>query len=228
MRKKIIICMSMLILVVVIIILTNVLKKSNKKIQIGNNNSIKEITEILNIESYKANITVKVKSNKNENEYKIYQEVKKNQYEKAKITSPEEINGVEILFENNILSIKNSKINASKIYKNYDNIGSNSLFLTDFLEEFKDKNNEQNFSKNINEYNKNLTESTNNSKENITRNIEKDANETRLIIKTNDVYSSKKKLTIDNKTMKPTKMIIQDNTQNTRVYILYNEIEFNI
>ena len=74
------------------------------------------------------------------------------------------------------------------------------LFLTDFISEYKEKNGK----------------------------IEKNENETKLIIKTNDRYSSKKTLIINNKTLKPKEMLIQDNTQNLRVYILYNEIEFNI
>lgn len=200
MKRKVIISMSMLILVTCIIISANVLKNDNKKIKVGNNKGIKEIEQILNIESYKAKITVSIKSNKNENKYVIQQEVKKNQYEKARIESPEEIKGVELLFENNILTIKNSKIGASKIYENYQNIGNNMLFLTDFISEYKEKNGK----------------------------IKKDENETKLIIETSDRYSSKKILVIDNKTMKPKEMQIQDNTQNMRVYILYNEIEFNI
>lgn len=67
MKRKFIISISMLILVISVIILANVLKNDNKKIKVGNNNSIKEIEQILNIESYKAKITVKVRSNKNEN-----------------------------------------------------------------------------------------------------------------------------------------------------------------
>lgn len=74
------------------------------------------------------------------------------------------------------------------------------LFLTDFISEYKEKNGK----------------------------IEKNENETKLIIKTSDRYSSKKTLIINNKTLKPKEMLIQDNTQNLRVYILYNEIEFNI
>lgn len=200
MKRKFIISISMLILVISVIILANVLKNDNKKIKVGNNNSIKEIEQILNIESYKAKITVRVRSNKNENQYVIEQEVKKNLYERTKIESPNEIKGVELVFENNVLTIKNSKIGASKIYENYKNVGNNMLFLTDFISEYKEKNGK----------------------------LEKNENETKLIIKTNDRYSSKKTLIINNKTLKPKEMLIQDNTQNLRVYILYNEIEFNI
>lgn len=200
MKRKVIISISMLILVTCIIISANVLKNDNKKIKVGNNKDIKEVEQILNIESYKAKITVSIKSNKNENKYVIQQEVKKNQYEKAKIESPEEMKGIELLFENNVLTIKNSKIGASKIYENYQNVGNNMLFLTDFISEYKEKNGK----------------------------TEKNENETKLIIEMSDRYSSKKTLAIDNKTMKPREMQIQDNTQNMRVYILYNEIEFNI
>ena len=200
MKRKVIISISMLILVTCIIISANVLKNDNKKIKVGNNKDIKEVEQILNIEAYKAKITVSIKSNKNENKYVIQQEVKKNQYEKAKIESPEEMKGIELLFENNVLTIKNSKIGASKIYENYQNVGNNMLFLTDFISEYKEKNGK----------------------------TEKNENETKLIIEMSDRYSSKKTLAIDNKTMKPREMQIQDNTQNMRVYILYNEIEFNI
>ena len=38
-------------------------------------------------------------------------------------------------------------------------------------------------------------------------------------------YHNFKRLDIDNETKKPTKLEVQDSTQNTIVYILYNEIK---
>lgn len=203
MKKRLIICMSMLVFVLSILLLTTIIKKDNKIDKVGNNKNIKEMEQLLNIESYKAMLTVNVKSNKNENNYIINQEVKYNEYQKETFESPEELKETEIFYENNILTIKNSKIGASKIYEGHKELTSNKLFLTDFLKEYKNETTEN-------------------------KEIEEDNEQIKLTIKNSERYTSQSTLYIDQKTMKPTSMEIKDKNQNIRVYILYNEIEFNI
>ena len=41
-------------------------------------------------------------------------------------------------------------------------------------------------------------------------------------------YTQNKELYIDKQTVKPIKMEIKDNSKNTTVYILYNEVELNL
>lgn len=203
-KKPVFIAVVILMIIIFVGVIIKVSSnKDYKNINIGNNKSIKEIEEfILNIKSYKANLEVTVTNNRNENKYKISQEVTQN-YEKQKILEPEEINGLEMLYENGKLEIKNTQLNLSKIYENYPNMSDNSLFLTQFIEIYKD-----------------LTE----------KGIELlDENTVVMNVKTDmNRYNIEQKLYIDKKSLKPTKLEIIDNNNKTKVYILYNEIEINI
>ena len=196
----------------------------------GNNTSIKEIEKtILNINSYKAEIDVTVKSNKNENKYKLYQEVKDGK-EMQKVIEPEILKGTEIIYENGNLQIKNTQINASKIYTNYPYIANNELFLSDFLKNFNESSNKE---------------------------IRKEENKIVFILRNGKIYNQEQILTIeknssidnenkpqnydqnynknknkdtnqnDNNKMKMTMQII-DSNNNIKIYIIYNKIEFNI
>lgn len=174
-----------------------------KNIKIGNNKDIKEIENyILNIESYNAKLDVTIINNRNENKYSLFQEVTKN-YQKQKIESPEEIKGLEIIYQNKKLEIKNTNLNLNKIYENYSCIEENYLFLTEFIKEYIESNN---------------------------KTIELIDNETILmtINSEKNIYSKIKKLYIDKENLKPKKIEILDNNNNIKVYILYNEIEINI
>ena len=122
--------------ITVILIVFLLLAISNKSKKLGNNTNEDVEKTILNINSYTANITVKEISNKNDNEYCLKQEVKEN-YEKQIGISPDEISGMEITFENNVLEFKNSKISVNKAYKDYKMIYNNNLFLTDFVKGYK-------------------------------------------------------------------------------------------
>ena len=201
MRKLIITCIFINTAVLITILFLNSYNKSSK---LGNNH-IKEIEDFINIDSYKAKVSVIVKSNKNENRYEIEQEVN-GDHEYEKFTSPEELKGVTITYKDRIQTVKNSKLNASKIYEEHEKVSTNMLFLTDFLKEFREIRNEENATTKIYEKNDEII----------------------LEIQTNSVYSSTKKLRIDKKTMKPKSMEIENYNKETRVYILYNEIEFNI
>lgn len=192
----------LLYIITFILIILLLLVISNKSKKSGNNTNEDVKDYILNITSYNANITVKEISNKNDNEYNLKQEVRED-YEKQVGVSPEEIAGLEIIFknENNVLEIKNSKIGASKIYENYKMIYNNNLFLTDFIRNYKSSQKQKYYEKDDTCF---------------------------FEIESNNIYQSKTILSIDKKTLKPTKMEIYDNNKNVKVYILYNEIEINI
>lgn len=192
-----------LICIICIIFFTKIVYKKNK---FGNNvinqSAEKIIENILNIESYKLNATITIKSNKNTNTYKVIQKYyKKNNLYKQEVTSPENIAGATFEYNGNNLQIKNTKLNLSKIYENYNYIGSNELSLNSFIEDYK--------SNDFNNY----------------ENDEEIILET--IVKNNNKYRSIKRLYISRKTNLPIKMEIENNAQNTLVYILYNEIEIN-
>lgn len=183
--------------ILIILLLIAISYKSKKN---GNNTNEDVEKTILNINSYRADITVKVISNKNDNEYHLKQEVTEN-YEKQVGISPDEICNMEIIFENNVLQLKKSKISANKAYKDYKMTFNNDLFLTDFIKNYKNSNQKKHY--------------------------EKD-NTCFFEYESSDRYRSKFTLSVDKETKKPTKMEINDNNNKTEVYILYNEIEINI
>lgn len=190
------------IILIILIILVNNFKNNYKSEKIGNNKSIEEIEEyILNIKTYKANIEVTIKNNRNENTYKFTQEVTEN-YEKQKVIEPEEISGLEMSFMNGTLEIKNTKLNLSKIYENYPNLSENYLFLTDFIKKYQSI--EQ-------------------------KDVKNDNGQIIMELKTNiNKYNVTQKLYVNGNNLKPEKLEVFDDNNNTKVYILYNEIEINI
>ena len=191
-----------IVIISLIIILLGLIKislqKDYKNLESGNNKNIKEIEEyILNITTYKAEMTVKITSNKNENTYKINQQVT-SQNEIQKTQEPKEIEGLEIIYENGELEVKNTKLNISKIYKDYPLLLENKLFLTSFISKYKNsKNNE------IYEINNGT----------IVMEIKGETNQ---------------KLYINKATLNPEKIEIINKNNGNKVYILYNEIEINI
>jgi len=204
----------------------------------GNNTSIKEIEKtILNINSYKAEIDVTIKSNKNENRYKLYQEVKDGK-EMQKVIEPESLKGTEIIYENGNLQIKNTQINASKIYTNYPYIANNELFLNDFLNNFNKSTNkeirkEENkivfILRNGKIYNQEQILTIEKNKFINNENKPQNYNENKP--QNNDQNNNENKLQNtnqnDNNKMKMTMQII-DSNNNVKIYIIYNKIEFNI
>lgn len=203
MNKKIII---FCIIFILIIILAIFIKNNYKNLKLGNNiinQSADKIKEnILNIESYEAKVKIEITSNKNENTYEAIQKYHKeeNLY-KQEITAPESIAGIVFQYDGSNLQIKNTKLNLNKIYENYNYIGSNELSLNAFIEDYKNNDN------NIYESHEEIILET--------------------AVKNNNKYRAIKRLYISKSTNLPTKMEIQDNSQNTLVYILYNEIEIN-
>ena len=203
MKKKIIIFCLIFILIITAIIL---IKNNYKSIKMGNNiinQSADKIKEnILNIESYKAKVKIIITSNKNTNTYEATQKYyKENNLYKQEIIAPENLEGMTFEYDGSNLQIKNTKLKLNKIYENYNYIGSNELSLNDFIEDYNDNENQD------------------------LENDEEIILET--VVKNNNKYRKMKRLYISKNTKLPTKMEIQDNAQNTLVYILYNEIEIN-
>ena len=197
------IAIILMIIIFVGVIIKVSSNKDYKNIKIGNNRSIKEIEEfILNIKTYKANIEVTITNNRNENIYKFSQEVTE-EYEKQKVLEPDEIKGLEMTYKNGKLEIKNTNLNLSKIYENHPNMENNNLFLTSFIEYYKDLT-----EKGIEDFDENT----------VVMEVKTDINR----------YNIEQKLYVDKKTLKPMKFEIIDNNNKTKVYILYNEIEINI
>lgn len=203
-NKKILI---IAIAVISILLLIFFVKNMSKNLKHGNNiinKSADEIKEyILNIESYQATATITIKSNKNENTYKVTQQYNKdsNVY-KQEIIEPENIRGIQFVYDGSTLKIENTKLELSKIYTNYNYIGNNELSIISFIEDYKSNSNNK------------ITE-------------ENGAIILETEVKDGNKYISKKKLYINKQEGKIEKMEIQDITQNTKIYILYNEIEIN-
>ena len=175
-----------------------------KKGKIGNtiiNKSEEQIIEsILNIKSYDANLEVTIQTNKNTTQYALKQELKE---EKCiqEVVKPENIAGVITEYDGNSLKIRNNKLNLETTFQDYKYITENNLWLNSFIKEFKETNNKK----------------TSTTEKEIILEIDNRKN----------TYSSYKKLYIDKKTGKPTKMQIEDVNQKVLVYILYTEIKIS-
>lgn len=202
-KKTIIIFIIVLILILDVILIKNNYKTSKN----GNNISNKSADEIenliLNIGSYEAKANITIKSNKNQNTYVVKQKYNKegNLYSQE-VLEPSGIAGTLIQYDGKDLTIKNTNLNVKKIYENYSYIESNILSLASFIEDYK-----QNESKEIKEENGIVT--------------------LQVKLSNNNKYTMEKTLYINKNENKIEKMEIKDTTQNVRIYILYNEIEFN-
>ena len=178
-----------------------------KYLKNGNNMSNKSADEIkeyiLNISSYESEVEINVISNKNQNKYKAKQQfVKEDNLYKQEIIEPENIKGVIFSYDGKNLKLENTKLGLNKIYEDYKYIGSNDLSLIQFVNDYNDVE-EKSFQ-------------------------EKDGNVIlELKIKNGNKYRTYKKLYVDKQRGVPTKMEIQDVSQNIIIYILYNEIKIN-
>lgn len=193
-------------IVLVALILFIFIKNNYNFFKTGNNMSNKSADEIknyiLNMSSFKAEATVTVTSNKTTNTYKLLQKYKDKQFVQE-LLEPENISGLKIVYDGTNMKIENTKLSLSKLYDNYQYMTSNALCITTFISDFIDESNE--------------------------KNIKEENNTIILEVKTKNenIYNTNKKLYIDKTTALPVKMEIKDNTQNLKVYILYNKVEIN-
>ena len=200
-KKTFFIILTIAILAIIIIFI----KMNYKNFKIGNNESNKSVNQvkeyILNLNSYTAQLDVTITSNKNSNKYILKQEFN-NQIKKQTVMKPENIEGTELSYKDGNLEISNSKLNLSKIYSNYPYLSENVLWLSSFIEKFK-QNSE--FAQ-VYEENEYIV-------------MQVDLND--------EKYFSVRKLYLEKGTGKPKKMIVQDNNKNDVIYILYTEIDIN-
>ena len=210
MKNKKIIFISILVLAIVSILIFILLKTNYKNKNFGNNMSNKNLEEIekyiLDISSYTAKMDVTVESNKNTNKYVMEQKYEKGKKSKQKILEPANIEGLEIIYEDNKLTINNAKDNLKTMYENYPNLMENCLWLNAFIEDYKTEKNEGKVS--IVEKNGKVIMAT------------KTRNE-------NNRYIYSKELHIDKEAGKIEKLVVQDINKKNLIYILYNEITVN-
>lgn len=210
MKNKKIIFISILVLAVVSILIFILLKTNYKNKNFGNNMSNKNLEEIekyiLDISSYTAKMDVTVESNKNTNKYVMEQRYEKGKKSRQKILEPANIEGLEIIYEENKLTINNAKNNLKTMYENYPNLMENCLWLNAFIEDYKKEKNEGKAS--IVEKNGKVIMAT------------KTRNE-------NNRYIYSKELHIDKEAGKIEKLVVQDINKKNLIYILYNEITVN-
>lgn len=210
MKNKKIIFISILVLAIILILNFILLKTNYKNKNFGNNMSNKNLEEIekyiLDISSYTAKMDVTVESNKNTNKYVMEQTYKKDKKSKQKILEPANIEGLEIIYEDNKLTINNAKSNLTTMYENYPNLMENCLWLNAFIEDYELEKNEGKAS---------ITE-----------------NEGKVVMSTktrneNNRYIYSKELYINKEAGKIEKLIVQDINKKNLIYILYNEITVN-
>jgi hypothetical protein len=150
--------------------------------------------------NYRANIRVTIYSNKNVNEYEIYQEENGLENSYLKVVSKGDIEGLEIECKKNNIVIENSNLKLEKIYENYTNIVNNNLFLNTFVDEYKEA-----------------------------EKIEKKENEDSIVIKIKlknfTKYIKYKELYFDTKTGLPKRLIIKDSSKQLVTSIEYINIE---
>lgn len=196
MNKKIVFIFA-IICITIFLIFYYIFRISGNNIIRNQNEFVEDILKKL--EKYEANIEVTVVSNKNENVYNMQQIVDE---EKSKliVNSPENVKGLEIELKDGNLKITNAKTNMEKIYENYKAIINNSLFISAFIEDY--KNNE----------------------------VEILETEEEIIIKinlkeNNNTYIKSKELYLDKESGVPIKLLIKDNVQKINTSIIYNDIK---
>lgn len=201
-NKKVAILIIIAIIIIFVSIFLNLYYKNGKAGNTIINKSEEEIVEyILNMKSYSAKLNITVETNKNKTEYVVVQSLE-NGKAKQEVIEPSNIAGVITEYDGNNLKIRNNKLDLETTFQNYQYIVKNRLWLDSFIEDYKSQDNSSTLS------------ST--------------SNEIILEVKTKESpYNTYKKLCIDKKTAKPTKMIVQDINQKTLVYILYTEMKIS-
>lgn len=196
--KKLIVIFSIILIIILVSIFLILYYKNGK---VGNtiiNKSEEQIVDsILNIKSYSAKLDVSIETNKNTTKYVVSQKVE-NEKSTQEVLEPENIAGVITEYDGTNLKIRNNKLNLETTFQNYQYVVENRLWLNSFIEEFKESSN-----KKVNSKEKEIILEVSN---------------------TENPYNTYKKLYIDKKTGKPTKLQIEDINKKMLVYILYTEI----
>ena len=197
MPKKIKICF---IVVSILFIFIFFMSFAYKIHQTGNNinkSSYDFVESILNMSSYEAKLQITVESNKTTNQYFLEQYYVAPNDSKQIVKEPASIANLETIYDGTNLIIKNTSLGLNKIYANYDYLNENILWLSSFIQDYKSKGS-----------------------------MEKNGQE--IILSTNDnLHHYHKKLYINHQTGLPIKLVIQDNSKQTKIYIEYKEIKLN-
>ena len=196
-----------IIIIIIIVVIAVFIKFNYKLFKFGNNMSSKSLESIeqyiLDINSYELTANITIESNKNTSKYLTKEKcIKQDNIFKQEILEPENLKGISFIYDGTNLKIENSNINLSKLYENYPYIGENNITLMSFIKDYTESNN-SNISEKDNEI----------------------ILETQL--KNGNKYIYNNKLYISKDTRNPSKLEIQDITQKTSIYILYNEIKIN-
>lgn len=199
-KKKIFLFIIIILVILGIALFINKKMTKNKK-SVNNMNSQEIVDYILNINSYKANATVQINSNKNSNKYILKQEYNQNE-SIEEILEPSNIKGIKIINKEGNLIVENSNLNLSTIFENYQILEENYLDLSTFINECKESNNYK-----YEEENDSLI-------------IKLKSNKDNKYIKNKILYINKSKAI-------PTKLVIEDDNKKIQVNIEYNEIELN-
>ena len=142
MKNKRIVFLIILIILIAIGLIIFFSNNGTKNFKIGNNTSSQEIVDyILNINSYEAILEVDIKSNKNENKYKIKQVYNGKDNNSQEVLEPSNIAGVKLIKEGTYLKLENSNLNLTNILQNYEYISDNVLDLSSFIEDYKNNSN---------------------------------------------------------------------------------------
>lgn len=202
MKKIITIAIIIITIIAIIFIKTNY-----KSLKFGNNISNKSADQIkkyiLDINSYELIANITIESNKNKNSYIMKEKyIKDNNISTQEVMEPENIRGVSFIYDGANLKVENTNLSLSKIYENYQYIGENTITLIDFINDYLESD-----------------------ESSVSETDEEIVIETKL--KNGNKYVSYKKLCINKSTRLPSKLEIQDITQKTTIYILYNEIKIN-
>ena len=157
------------------------------------------IEKILKATEYNAKAKVTVYSNKNKNQYEVelYENFEKN-YSLEKVLPNKDCSGFEIELKDNVLAFSNTEMNLKKIYKNYNAISKNYLFLSNFIKE-------ADFENIVEENNKIIVKA----------------------IGEKNNYLHSKILYLDKTKNEIEKMVITDNEQHVKINIEYIEIQLN-
>ena len=197
-KRNLWIAVLAIILIGIIIFFMFFHTKTAKNLKIGNNTTSQEIVDyILSISSYEATIKVEVESSKNKNQYRIKQQYKGQKILEQEVLEPSNIAGVKIVRNENQLTLENTNLNLTTIFENYEGISSNSMDLIGLIEDYK-----QDEKASWKEMNDQISMKTENERE-------------------------EKILWIDKKTGNPIRLEIEEKNKNTRIYILYNEVNIN-
>lgn len=199
-KKLILICIIAVIIIILFFIFFRILYYKNTKT--GNTIIDKTLQEveayILNISSYEAEAEITVETNKNTNKYVVEQKYSTPNIASQKIIEPKNIEGLTIKYDGENLEISNSNLDLKTIYENYTYVSDNILWLSDFIENYKNSNGTIIEENGI-----------------IIMEVKCDKNK----------YNTYEKLYIDRNANKITKLVIEDENKKGKIYITYNKIE---